>query len=68
MANYPPITHEKVQVVMTIENGKVIDTAKFAITNLSRRWTPFSGWQEAGYQDSGPRVEECRGTDSNTNS
>ena len=24
----PPITHEKVQVVMTIENGQVIDTRK----------------------------------------
>lgn len=29
MANLPPpITHEKVQVVMTIENGQVIDTRK----------------------------------------
>jgi hypothetical protein len=67
MAKLPPITHEKVQVVMTIENGKVIDTRKVRDNELIATMDTFSGWQKAGYQVR-PRVEECRGTDSNTNS
>jgi hypothetical protein len=45
MANLPPITHEKVQVVMTIENGQVIDTRKVRDNELIASMDTFSGWQ-----------------------
>jgi hypothetical protein len=44
MAKLPPITHEKVQVVMTIENGKVIDTRKVRDNELIATMDTFSGW------------------------
>ncbi|HDU1549335.1 TPA: hypothetical protein REW71_000153 [Klebsiella pneumoniae] len=65
----PPITHEKVQVVMTIENGKVIDTRKVRDNELIATMDTFFWMAEkAGYRIQPPRVEECRVTDSNTNS
>ncbi|ENZ4840998.1 TPA: hypothetical protein L7P02_000016 [Klebsiella pneumoniae] len=65
----PPITHEKVQVVMTIENGKVIDTRKVRDNELIATMDTFFWMAEKeGYRIQAPRVEECRVTDSNTNS
>jgi hypothetical protein len=51
MANLPPITHEKVQVVMTIENGQVIDTRKVRDNELIASMDTFF-WmaKKAGYQ------------------
>lgn len=47
----PPITHEKVQVVMTIENGQVIDTRKVRDNELIASMDTFF-WmaKKAGYQ------------------
>ncbi|HBT7194914.1 TPA: hypothetical protein MCI55_001594 [Klebsiella pneumoniae] len=70
MANLPPpITHEKVQVVMTIENGQVIDTRKVRDNELIANMDTFF-WmaKKAGYQVIAPNQEEASGTDSDTNS
>lgn len=65
----PPITHEKVQVVMTIENGKVIDARKVRDNELIASMDTFF-WmaKKAGYQVIAPHQEEVSGTDGNTNS
>lgn len=70
MANLPPpITHEKVQVVMTIENGQVIDTRKVRDNELIASMDTFF-WmaKKAGYQVIAPNQEETSGTNSNTHS
>lgn len=69
MANLPPITHEKVQVVMTIENGQVIDTHKVRDNELIASMDTFF-WmaKKAGYQVIAPHQEEISGTNSNTHS
>lgn len=70
MANLPPpVTHEKVQVVMTIENGQVIDTRKVRDNELIASMDTFF-WmaKKAGYQVIAPHQEEISGTDSNTHS
>ncbi len=70
MANLPlPITHEKVQVVMTIENGQVIDTRKVRDNELIASMDTFF-WmaKKAGYQVIAPNQEGVSGTNSNTNS
>lgn len=69
MANFPPITHEKVQVVMTIENGQVIDTRKVRDNELIASMDTFF-WmaKKAGYQVIAPHQEEISGTNSNTHS
>ncbi|EMN9022578.1 MULTISPECIES: hypothetical protein [Klebsiella pneumoniae complex] len=71
MANLPhlPITHEKVQVVMTIENGQVIDTRKVRDNELIASMDTFF-WmaKKAGYQVIAPHQEEISGTNSNTHS
>ena len=70
MANLPlPITHEKVQVVMTIENGKVIDTRKVRDNEMIASMDTFF-WmaKKAGYQVIAPNQEETCGTNSNTHS
>lgn len=59
MANLPlPITHEKVQVVMTIENGQVIDTRKVRDNELIASMDTFF-WmaKKAGYQVIAPNTE-----------
>ncbi|SQC88121.1 Uncharacterised protein [Klebsiella pneumoniae] len=54
---------------MTIENGKVIDTRKVRDNELIATMDTFFWMAEkAGYRIQPPRVEECRVTDSNTNS
>lgn len=65
----PPITHEKVQVVMTIENGQVIDTRKVRDNELIASMDTFF-WmaKKAGYQVIAPHQEEISGTNSNTHS
>lgn len=65
----PPITHEKVQVVMTIENGQVIDTRKVRDNELIASMDTFF-WmaKKAGYQVIAPHQEEVSGTNSNSNS
>lgn len=47
----PPITHEKVLVVMTIENGQVINTRKVRDNELIASMNTFF-WmaKKAGYQ------------------
>lgn len=69
MAKLPPISHEKVQVVMTIENGQVIDTRKVRDNELIASMDTFF-WmaKKAGYQVIAPHQEEISGTNSNTNS
>ncbi|STU07420.1 Uncharacterised protein [Klebsiella pneumoniae] len=70
MANLPPpITHKKVQVVMTIENGQVIDTRKVRDNELIASMDTFF-WmaKKAGYQVIAPHQEEISGTNSNTHS
>lgn len=70
MANLPPpITHEKVQVVMTIENGQVIDSRKVRDNELIASMDTFF-WmaKKAGYQVIAPHQEEISGTNSNTHS
>lgn len=70
MANLPPpVTHEKVQVVMTIENGQVIDTRKVRDNELIASMDTFF-WmaKKAGYQVIAPHQEDISGTDSNTHS
>ncbi|EOZ3692964.1 hypothetical protein ACQLNC_003362 [Klebsiella michiganensis] len=60
MANLPPpITHEKVQVVMTIENGQVIDTRKVRDNELIASMDTFF-WmaKKAGYQVIAPSTEK----------
>ena len=60
MANLPPpITHEKVQVVMTIENGQVIDTRKVRDNELIASMDTFF-WmaKKAGYQVIAPNTEK----------
>lgn len=65
----PPITHKKVQVVMTIENGQVIDTRKVRDNELIASMDTFFWMAEkAGYRIHAPSVEEHRVTDSNSNS
>lgn len=65
----PPITHKKVQVVMTIENGQVIDTRKVRDNEMIASMDSFF-WmaKKAGYQVIAPNQEENSGTDSNPNS
>ncbi|MXF49399.1 hypothetical protein GR294_23175 [Raoultella sp. Lac2] len=65
----PPITHEKVQVVMTIENGQVIDTRKVRDNELIASMDTFF-WmaKKAGYQVIAPNQEGASGTNSNTHS
>ncbi|MGK4413851.1 hypothetical protein ACSMDY_01830 [Raoultella ornithinolytica] len=65
----PPISHEKVQVVMTIENGQVIDTRKVRDNELIASMDTFF-WmaKKAGYQVIAPHQEEISGTNSNTHS
>lgn len=70
MANLPPpITHEKVQVVMTIENGQVIDTRKVRDNELIATMDTFF-WmaKKTGYRILAPGVEGCSFTDSIQNS
>lgn len=60
MANLPPpITHKKVQVVMTIENGQVIDTRKVRDNELIASMDTFF-WmaKKAGYQVIAPNTEK----------
>lgn len=60
MANLPPpITHEKMQVVMTIENGQVIDTRKVRDNELIASMDTFF-WmaKKAGYQVIAPNTEK----------
>ncbi|HFF0361792.1 TPA: hypothetical protein ACGA65_005512 [Klebsiella quasipneumoniae] len=63
------MTHEKVQVVMTIENGQVIDTRKVRDNELIASMDTFF-WmaKKAGYQVIAPHQEEISGTNSNTHS
>ena len=65
----PPISHEKVQVVMTIENGQVIDTRKVRDNELIASMDTFF-WmaRKAGYQVIAPNQEGVSGTNSNTHS
>ncbi|EDQ1002465.1 hypothetical protein AH798_002036 [Salmonella enterica subsp. enterica serovar Mbandaka] len=70
MTNLPlPVTHKKVQVVMTIENGQVIDTRKVRDNELIASMDTFF-WmaKKAGYQVIAPNQEEDSGPDSDTNS
>lgn len=69
MAKLPPISHEKVQVVMTIENGQVIDTRKVRDNELIASMETFF-WmaKKAGYQVIAPNQEGVSGTNSNTHS
>lgn len=55
----PPITHEKVQVVMTIKNGQVIDTRKVRDNELIASMDTFF-WmaKKAGYQVIAPNTEK----------
>lgn len=64
----PPITHKKVQIVMTIENGLVIDTRKVRENELIASMDTFF-WmaKKAGYQVIAPNQEEASGINSNSN-
>ncbi|HHE5808359.1 TPA: hypothetical protein ACPE0E_004796 [Klebsiella michiganensis] len=59
MAKLPPISHEKVQVVMTIENGQVIDTRKVRDNELIASMDTFF-WmaKKAGCQVIAPNTEK----------
>ncbi|WP_223353757.1 hypothetical protein [Salmonella enterica] len=58
MTNPPPITHEKVQIVMTIKNGQVINTRNVRDNELIASMDTFF-WmaKKAGYQVISPEDE-----------
>ncbi|HAZ3608069.1 TPA: hypothetical protein J1067_003162 [Escherichia coli] len=69
MSDLSPLIHEKVQVVMTIENGQVINTRKVHDNELIASMDTFL-WiaKKAGYQVIAPDPEEIGDINSNTNS
>ena len=71
MANLSPVSvvHEKVQIVMTIENGQVTDVCKVRDGELIASMDTFF-WmaKKAGYKVIAPHQEEISGTNSNTHS
>ena len=71
MANLSPVSvvHEKVQIVMTIENGQVTGVCKVRDGELIASMDTFIRLAErAGYQITAPAQEETGGIDSNTHS
>ena len=69
MSDSSPLIHEKVQVVITIENGQVINTRKVHDNELITSMDTFL-WRakKAGYQVIAPDPEEIGDINSNTNS
>ncbi|HGV1283384.1 TPA: hypothetical protein ACNB0P_003198 [Escherichia coli] len=71
MANLSPVSvvHEKVQIVMTIENGQVTGVCKVRDGELIASMDTFIWLAErAGYQITAPAQEETGGINSNTHS
>jgi len=71
MANLSPVSvvHEKVQIVMTIENGQVTGVCKVRDGELIASMDTFIRLAErAGYQITAPAQEETGGLTSNTHS
>ncbi|EEU9499811.1 TPA: hypothetical protein ACIWSP_002887 [Escherichia coli] len=71
MANLSPVSvvREKVQIVMTIENGQVTGVCKVRDGELIASMDTFMRLAErAGYQITAPAQEETGGINSNTHS
>lgn len=69
MSDLSPLIHEKVQLIMTIENGKVTDVCKVRDGELIASMDTFIRLAErAGYQITAPAQEETGGINSNTHS
>ncbi|EFC6289667.1 hypothetical protein AJR17_024480 [Shigella boydii] len=71
MANLSSVSvvHEKVQIVMTIENGQVTGVCKVRDGELIASMDIFIRLAErAGYQITAPAQEETGGINSNTHS
>ncbi|EFK6640861.1 hypothetical protein APJ82_003508 [Escherichia coli] len=71
MANLSPVSvvREKVQIVMTIENGQVTGVCKVRDGELIASMDTFIRLAErAGYQITTPAQEETGGINSNTHS
>ncbi len=71
MANLSPVSvvHEKVQIVMTIENGQVTGVCKVRDDELIASMDTFIQLAEsAGYQITAPAQEETGDINSNTHS
>lgn len=69
MSDLSPLIHEKVQLIMTIENGQVINTRKVHNNEMISSMDTFL-WiaKKAGYQVIAPDLEEISDINSNTNS
>ncbi|EPK5224171.1 hypothetical protein NPI46_004476 [Escherichia coli] len=69
MSDLSPLIHEKVQIIMTIENGQVINTRKVHNNEMIASMDTFL-WiaKKARYQVIAPDLEEIGDINSNTNS
>ncbi|EHL4999443.1 hypothetical protein KDX17_004932 [Escherichia coli] len=69
MSDLSPLIHEKMQIVMTIENGQVINTRKVHNNEMIASMDTVL-WiaKKAGYQVIAPDPEEIGDINSNTNS
>ncbi|ENI7528455.1 hypothetical protein [Escherichia coli] len=69
MSDLSPLIHEKVQIIMTIENGQVTGVCKVRDGELIASMDAFIRLAErAGYQITAPAQEETGGINSNTHS
>ncbi|EKR5599885.1 hypothetical protein P8M82_003908 [Escherichia coli] len=69
MSDLFSLIHEKVHIVMTIENGQVTDTRKVRDNELIASMDTFLRIaKKAGYQVIAPAPEEIGDINSNTNS
>ncbi|EHH7219290.1 hypothetical protein J5W92_002282 [Escherichia coli] len=69
MSDLSHLIHEKVQLIMTIENGQVTDVCKVRDGELIASMDTFIRLAErAGYQITAPAQEETGGINSNTHS
>lgn len=69
MSDLSPLIHEKVQLIITIENGQVINTRKVHNNEMIASMDTFIRLAErAGYQITAPAQEETSDINSNTNS
>ncbi|HHV2698703.1 hypothetical protein [Escherichia coli] len=69
MSDLSPLIHEKVQIIMTIENGQVTGVCKVRDGELIASMDTFIRLAErAGYQITAPAQEETSGINSNTHS
>ncbi|WP_097741383.1 hypothetical protein [Escherichia coli] len=67
MSDLSPLIHEKVQLIMTIENGQVTGVCKVRDGELIASMDTFIRLAErAGYQITAPAQEETSDINSNT--